>query len=212
MNVKAVGPLVAPRVDSVRPRVGTGCPRRRPTAPDGSGTFDEQMPRRGHQVEDANVMTSRDRSGPTPLALALLAAMFLSVARPAGAALGDQLDSIKSDQLHLKGTLRTMAMPGYLLHEIQVPTGTVVREFSSPAGTIFGVAWEGPFLPDLQQLLGASYDSYIQAARKKPLGRGPLLLHLPDLVFESSGHPRSFHGRAYVPRLWPENVLADGIR
>jgi hypothetical protein len=158
------------------------------------------------------VTTSRDRSGLMRLALALLAVTFLSAAPPAGAALGDSLASIESDQLHMKGTLRTVAMPGYLRHEIQTPTGTVVREFSSPTGTIFGVSWEGPFLPDLHQLLGASYDSYIQATRKKPLGRGPLLVHLPELVFESAGHPRSFHGRAYIPRLLPENVPADGIR
>jgi hypothetical protein len=112
----------------------------------------------------------------------------------------------------MKGTLRTVTMAGYLLHEIQTPTGTVVREYSSPAGTIFGVSWEGPFLPDLHQLLGASWDSYVEAARKKRLGRGPLLLRLPELVFESTGHSRSFHGRAYVPRLLPEGVPADGIR
>ena len=159
-----------------------------------------------------DVIASQDRSRPTPLAVALLAISFLSAARPAVAALGDNLVSIESDQLHMKGTLRTVAMPGYLLHEIQTPTGTLVREFSSTAGTIFGVSWEGPFLPDLHQLLGGSYDSYLQAARKKPLGRGPLLLHLPELVFESTGHPRSFHGRAYIPRLLPEGVPADGIR
>jgi hypothetical protein len=61
-----------------------------------------------------------------------LAALFLSAPRPARAALGDQVLSIAGDQLHLKGTLRVVAMPGYLRHEIQVPTGTVVREFSSP--------------------------------------------------------------------------------
>lgn len=156
--------------------------------------------------------TSRERSGVTPLVLGLLAVAFLSGARPAGAALGDNLVSIQGDQLHLKGTLRTVAMPGYLQHEIQTPTGTVVKELSSPGGSVFGVSWEGPFLPDLQRILGASYDSYVQAARKKRLGRGPLLIQLPELVFESSGHPRSFRGRAYIPRLVPEGVPADRIR
>ncbi len=154
----------------------------------------------------------RAQSGTAPLALALLAIAVLSAAQPAGATLGDNLVSIQADQVHMKGTLRTVTMAGYLLHEIQMPTGTVVREYSSPAGTIFGVSWEGPFLPDLHQLLGASWDSYVQAARKKRLGRGPLLLRLPELVFESTGHPRSFHGRAYVPRLLPEGVSAEGIR
>jgi hypothetical protein len=171
---------------------------------------DQRARRCGLRGGDADVTMGRDRKGGTPLALALLAVTLL--ARPAGAALGDSLASIEDDQLHMKGTLQTVAMPGYLLHEIQTPTGTVVREFSSSAGTIFGVSWQGPFLPDLHHLLGASYDAYTQAARKKPLGRGPLLLHLPELVFESTGHPRSFHGRAYIPGLVPEGVPADGIR
>ena len=156
--------------------------------------------------------TSRVRSGPTPLALALVAIALLSAARPAGAALGDSLVTVQADQVHMKGTLRTVAMPGYLLHEIQTPTGTLVREFSSPAGTIFGVSWAGPFLPDLQHLLGASYDSYVQAARNRRRGRGPLLLRLPELVFESTGHARNFHGRAFVPQLLPDGVPSDGIR
>ena len=156
--------------------------------------------------------TNRERIGQTPLALALLAVVSLTSAPPAGAALGDDVLSVQADQLHMNGTLHTLEMPGCLRHEIQTPTGTVVREFSSPAGTIFGVSWEGPFLPDLRQLLGASYDSYVQAARKRRLGRGPLILHLPELVFESTGHPRGFHGRAYVPRLLPEGVAIDGIR
>jgi len=109
--------------------------------------------------------TRRDRSSRVPLALAFLAVAFPSMVRPARAALGDNLVSIQGDQLHLKGTLRTVEMPGYLQHEIQTPTGTVVREFSSAAGEVFGVSWEGPFLPDLRQLLGASYDSYVQAAQ-----------------------------------------------
>jgi hypothetical protein len=31
MNVKAARPRVAPRIDPVRPRVGTACPRWRPS-------------------------------------------------------------------------------------------------------------------------------------------------------------------------------------
>jgi len=156
--------------------------------------------------------TNRQAGGRTALVLALWTVALLSAPRPARAALGDGLPSIQGDQVHMQGSLRTAAMPGYLRHEIQIPTGTVVREFSSPAGSVFGVSWEGPFLPDLHRILGASYDSYVLAARTKRRGRGPLLLHLPDLVFESAGHPRGFHGRAYLPKLLPEGVPAEAVR
>ncbi|HXK09259.1 MAG TPA: DUF2844 domain-containing protein [Vicinamibacteria bacterium] len=156
--------------------------------------------------------TSQPGARRTALVLAFAAGGVLSAPRPARAALGDSLASIQSDQAHLQGSLRTAPMEGYLLHEIQAPTGTVVREFSSPAGAVFGVSWEGPFLPDLHRILGPSYDSYVEAARAGRRGRGPLILHLQNLVFESAGHPRGFHGRAYIPQLLPEGVPAEAVR
>ena len=157
-------------------------------------------------------MTNPARGRLNPLALSLLAVLVLLAARPADAALGEDVVSVQADQLRMEGTLRTTAMSGYLVHEIQAPTGTVVRELSSPAGTVFGVSWEGPFLPDLRRLLGSSFAAYAQAARTARHGRGPLQIHLAGLVVESSGHPRGFRGRAYVPDLVPEGVAAEAIR
>jgi Protein of unknown function (DUF2844) len=158
-------------------------------------------------------MTSNAARGrPIPLVFALLAVVALLGARRAAAALGEDVVSIQADQLRMEGTLRTSVLPGYVAHEIQTPTGTLVRELASPAGAVFGVSWEGPFLPNLRRLLGSSFDAYATAARAARRGRGPLLLHLPGLVFESSGHPRGFRGRAYIPELVPEGVLAEAIR
>jgi uncharacterized protein DUF2844 len=158
-------------------------------------------------------MTSNTaRRRPIPRVFALLAVAAVVGARPAAAALGDDVASVRADQLRIEGTLRTSAMPGYVVHEIQAPTGTLVRELASPAGAVFGVSWEGPFLPDLRRLLGSSFDAYATAARAARHGRGPLLLRLPGLVFESSGHPRGFRGRAYIPELVPEGVAAEAIR
>jgi hypothetical protein len=139
-------------------------------------------------------------------------ALFLACAWPADAALGDQLPSVQADQLRLGGTLRSAPMPGYLLHEIRTPTGATVREFASPAGTVFGVAWDGPFFPDLHQLMGRYFDLYSQAAAQRRRGHGPVVIETPDLVFESGGHPRHFHGRAYVPGLMPADVPADALQ
>jgi len=144
---------------------------------------------------------------------ALLVLLLLAVTVPqAGAALGEDFSSVQADQHHVKGTLRTASGPGYLVHEIETPAGTRLREFASPAGSVFAVAWEGPFLPDLRQLMGAYHGLYARAAQKKPSGRGPLRLQLPGLTFESAGHPRSFHGRAWIPELMPAGMEASEIQ
>jgi hypothetical protein len=158
------------------------------------------------------VTSNPERGRPIPLAVAFLATVAFLAGRPAAAALGDDLVSVQADQLRMDGTLRTSVMPGYLVHEIQASTGTLVRELSTPAGTVFGVSWEGPFLPDLRGLLGSSFEAYAQAARAARHGRGPLQLHMKGLVFESAGHPRGFRGRAYIPELVPEGVPAEAIR
>jgi len=167
---------------------------------------------RSSRQPEPDVSASRERAGARALWLVVLGLSLAGAARPASAALGETLASIPVDQQRLQGTLRTTAMPGYLLHEIATPTGTVVRQFTSPGGMVFGVSWEGPFLPDFHVVLGASYSSYVEAARVKRHGRGPLLIQLPDLVFESAGHQRGFRGRAYLPELLPDGVTAEAVR
>ena len=133
-----------------------------------------------------------------------LIAILLSVATlPCWAELGGTVDSISADQEHMKGSRRVTAAQGYTLHEIQAGSGTAVREFVSPEGTVFAVAWQGPFTPDLHKLLGSYYDQYAQAIQAKRARRAPLIVHEPGLVIESGGHMRSSYGRVYVPELTP---------
>jgi hypothetical protein len=150
---------------------------------------------------------------PVGAALAALLALLAVVSpRPAAAALGEGVASVEGDRARLAGPLRTIELAGYSLHQIEAATGTIVREFASPDGVVFGVAWDGPFLPNLRQLLGASFQTYAEAARSRRRGRGPLVFELPDLVFESAGHPRGFHGRAYLPQRLPAGFSAETIR
>jgi len=79
----------------------------------------------------------------------LLSALLLALPLPAMAVLGDNAASVLTDQTRMKGTLRSVDNRTYVMHEITSATGTVVREFVSPAGVVFGVAWEGQFPPDL---------------------------------------------------------------
>ena len=146
------------------------------------------------------------------LAAAVVLSSLLASPRPAKAALGETVASIARDQEGAQGSLRTLELPDYRLHEIRAATGTVIREFSAADGSVFAVAWDGPFLPDVRRLLGKSWEAYASALRAKRRGRGPLVVRLPDLVVESAGHPRGFHGRAFLPQLVPAGVSLETIR
>jgi hypothetical protein len=136
-----------------------------------------------------------------------LVSILLVLSSPAWASLGDNVRSVQNDKAHMKGTLRSVATQRYVTHEIQVPTGQRVREFVSPDGNVFGVAWEGPFQPDLQQVLGGYFETMKQAvAAQQRHGHSPVSIETSGFVFQQGGHMRHFHGRAYVPTLLPPSV------
>lgn len=145
----------------------------------------------------------------------LLSSLLLILPLPALAALGDNAASVLTDQARMKGTLRSVDNRSYVMHEITASTGTVVREFVSPGGAVFGVAWEGQFPPDLQQLLGPYYQQAQQAAssaQQQRARRAPVVIETPGLVMYETGHMRSFHGQAYIPQLVPQGVQASDVR
>jgi hypothetical protein len=143
----------------------------------------------------------------------LLVLLLLMMALPAWAALGDNAASVLADQARMKGSLRSVDAMTYVMHEITAPAGTVVREFVSPGGAVFGVAWEGQFPPDLEQLLGPYYEQAKQVMQgQQRRGRAPIVIDTPGLVLYQTGHPRSFQGQAYIPQLIPQGVKASDIR
>ncbi len=147
------------------------------------------------------------------LRLLSLSAIALSVCASAWATLGREANSVEEDQVHLKASLRmARSDTAYSVHELKTPTGTTVREYVSPAGKVFGVAWQGPWLPDFRQILGDYFEPIMQAPRNQRQGRGPLVVKQPNVVFQSAGHMRSFFGRAYVPDLVPQGVSPDVIQ
>lgn len=132
-------------------------------------------------------------------------------AAPAVAALGGDASSAQADQLSMKASARSTATGRFTVHELQAPSGTTVREFASPAGKVFAVTWQGPWVPDLRQILGDYFEPYVQAAQAKRAGRGPLEIRSGGLVAQSGGRMRAFAGRAYVPELMPADVSADDL-
>jgi len=143
----------------------------------------------------------------------LLPSVLLALAFPAWASLGDNVTSVGTDNARMKGVLRSVAAQHYVTHQIRTSNGQNVREFVSPEGTVFGVAWDGPFQPDLQQLLGSYFEPMKKAvAEQQRHGHGPVSIEMPGLVFQQSGHMRSFQGRAYVPSMVPQGVDVSEIQ
>ncbi len=127
------------------------------------------------------------------------AMLLLAMPFSAFAVLGDTAASVLTDQARMKGTLRSTDHQTYVMHEITTTTGAV-REFVTPAGAVFGVAWEGQFPPDFQQLLGPYYQQAQTAAvdAKQPRARRAPVV--------------GRHARHSLPANWPREKLPwDGI-
>jgi hypothetical protein len=148
--------------------------------------------------------------------LVVIAHVVLALPSPALASLGGDVTTVQADQTRMKGTLRNTPTNAYTMHEIKAPTGTVVREYVSPAGKIFAIVWQGPFLPDLRQLLGSYFEQFSQSAQnlksKRPRIRGPLMIREPGLVVQTGGHMRAYFGKAYIPELVPQGVHIEEIQ
>ncbi len=144
----------------------------------------------------------------------LLAAtsMVLLVSPPIWATLGQPVASIAGDLRRLGGEVRISSAAGFAVHEISASDGTIVREYASPAGDVFGVSWRGPTRPNLIELLGDHYPAFQQASRSPGRRRGPLVVRTEHLVVEMGGHMRDFHGRAYLPDRLPASVPPAAVR
>ena len=135
----------------------------------------------------------------------------------AHATLGGDSASVESDRINMKAGViarKSLAMTGgYTVHETTLPSGTLVRQYVSSNGIVFAVAWNGPFMPDLRQLLGIHFDTMVASqARQSNAGHRTFSQHEADLVIESGGHQRSFAGRAYLKSAIPPNMTEDEIQ
>lgn len=145
------------------------------------------------------------------VALAVVASAF-----PAAASLGGDTVSIVADQMAMQGSRKATTVNSYTVHEIQAVNNTVVREYQASDGTVFGVAWHGPFTPDLRQVLGSYYPQFTQAMHQRRaaahVARGPVTITQPGFTVQLGGHMRSFTGKAYVPEKLPEGMHAEDIQ
>ena len=149
------------------------------------------------------------------LSVGILLTTTLVTISPAFAALGEPASSVQADQVHMQGTLRTTQTKAYAIHEIRAATGTIVREYVSSPGRVFAVAWQGPWPPDMRQILGSYFEQYQQAVQAETIsraGRKPLRIEQPGFVVRAGGHLRSYAGHAYIPDMLPRGVNAEEIQ
>jgi hypothetical protein len=133
---------------------------------------------------------------------------------PARAALGGDAASVTSDADALHGVIHSTPLQQYDIHEITSDNGMRLREFVSRNGVVFAVTWSGPAMPDLQKLLGTSYQTYttaVAAASHSGLKHSQRIA-TSDLVVESDGHMRAYSGRAYLPALIPAGTSPADLR
>jgi len=158
-----------------------------------------------------------------PAALAVCGA--LGVATPASAALGGapmttppgavaKTVSPVARAASSSSAASSSTSAGYTVKQTTDSAGTAVREYIGADGNVFGIAWQGRFMPDLATLLGSyfpQYKSAIEAQRAQHAGRGPVAVEQSGLVVHSLGHMGAFFGQAYLPAALPSGVSADDI-
>jgi hypothetical protein len=142
-------------------------------------------------------------------------AALLTQVMPALAALGGNADSVEADRVQLRGQMKVSTGASFTVHEITLPTRTVLREYLSPTGKIFAVTWHGPTTPDLQQMLGSYYTTFrttVNSASRMQHDHHHLTVSQPGLVVQSSGQMRLHHGLVYVPALVPQGVSLSDVQ
>ena len=147
------------------------------------------------------------------LALGLGLIMAMATALPAQATLGEAADSVARDQLLLSaGPPSTQSHTGYTVQELQSAAVTL-REYISPAGIVFAIAWNGMVHPDLKPLLGSYSGDYESAQRRTRQEHGlrQRKVNANKVVVETWGHMRDLQGRSYAPDLIPGGVTIDEI-
>jgi hypothetical protein len=138
-----------------------------------------------------------------------LALMFPAIA---SATLGESDASIETDQAQMNSGLKVVNRANFRVHEMQLPSGTVVKQYSSPAGLVFAVSWTGPSMPDLRQTLGRHFDTYVAAAKANHANHRQLHFQSGDLIVHAGGRMRSFSGLAYLASAMPAGVTVQDLK
>ncbi len=130
------------------------------------------------------------------------------------ATLGKSAQSVALDRKAFSAVQRkSITHKGYTIQEFEAKAD-IVREYVSPSGVVFAVAWGGLSHPDLTSLLGCCDDACRQvlAQGSRKHGGCNFQVKANKVVVEKWDHTKSVQGRAYVPALIPSGVSVDEIR
>jgi Protein of unknown function (DUF2844) len=101
---------------------------------------------------------------------------------------------------------------GHTVNTTTLASGTTVREYVGTDGIVFAVAWNGPFLPDLRELLGDHFATLTGASAQQRRTGGGVHAAATDVTIESTGHMRAYAGRAWINSRLPAGFDTDAIQ
>jgi hypothetical protein len=136
----------------------------------------------------------------------LLILAICSLPRQVQATLGESVNSVPSNKKSLSAVRSAEKISSkYTVYEFQYDTITI-REYASPSGIIFGIAWIGLTHPNLIPLLGTYATEHKKALSqvKRQHGSKHVKVKSENIVVEKWGHMRKLQGRAYAPDLMPK--------
>ncbi len=146
--------------------------------------------------------------------VSLFIVLLLLYAHPALAVLGGSPTEFGVQSSARKArALVVLTRQNYRIHESTLASGTLLREYVASSGVVFALSWRGPFLPDLQTLLGAHFNTMVTAAHTVPrAGHSQLRVERPEVGIVSGGHLRAFEGRAWMLSEFPPGFTLDDIQ
>ncbi len=133
---------------------------------------------------------------------------------PAWAGLGQPEASVTTDRQQMRSEDHVQTLQTYKIHQLTSGNGPTVREYVSPGGVVFGIAWQGRSAPDMNQLLG-TYVANLQTAtpsQTKIVRLRGVTVKTGDFVYTNFCRMRRCTGSAYVPSLVPTNVPIGVVR
>lgn len=157
---------------------------------------------------------TRSRLRNTVLPLLLSAALVPTAAM---AELGGPSTAVQGDQSHMRAQLRTVQLGNHTRHELTLPNGGTVHEFTNGLGQIFAITWYGPGKPDLRSLLGPYFGAFQAASspdggRHSHFRRRPVAVNRSDIQIQAGGHMGYFWGVAYLPALAPAGFSISDLQ